>query len=303
MEKKVSQDLDVGVFVDAVKVSGSGYLKEAFKQLPYRREYDYRLEGTPEENLYARVAGYITPAGTKIGVAYDPVKPFMPSCIFTISPAAGLWRRELDEQLKIIPNYRFTKIELAHVFRAGSVVTLPFARKHLIVGKSKRSDDPRYPDTLYFGSRTSPVFARCYTHPTNRSFKVEPEFHRQYLDKFGIRTTADFIKLAQLARKHVAFYRLDPIKASAAFARMDVPIDSTLRKVIARQHDIYKMLDFLRHDLGMVNALRIFTPLATNLRVKRALQKWAGQWASSRSVDEGRVRDGAAVERAAVGGK
>jgi hypothetical protein len=286
MKQNLHQESDVSVHIDAVKFSASAFLKEAFKLQPqYRREYDYRLDGTSEEKIYNRAAGYITPTGTKIGVAYDPVNSFMPACIFNVSPPdAGLQRRELDDLLELVPEYRITKIELAHVFAVGSVVTPAFARKHLVVGKSKRSDDPRYPNTLYFGSRNSPVFARCYTDPTHGSFKIEPEFHRAWLDKHAIHKTADFIKLADLARRHVAFYRLDPVKASAAFARIGVPIDSTLRKVSAREHDIYKVLDFLRHDLGMVNALRVFAPLSTNSRVKRALEKWAEQWASGHSV-------------------
>lgn len=289
MEKQVHQeDLDVRAGIDAVKVSGSAFLLEAFKQCSqYRREYDYRTVGTQEEKLYNRVCGYITPTGTKIGVAYQPVHSYMPPAIYNISPSdSDLQRRELDELLKIIPEYRFTKIELAHVFRAGSIVNLPFARKHLVVGKSRRNDDPRYPDTLYFGSRTSPVFARGYTHPIDKSFKVEPEFHRQWLDKNKIRTTAHFTKLAHLARRHVAFYSFDSLKASAAFARMGLPLDTTLRKVIARQHDIYQVLDFLRHEVGLANTLRIFAPLSTNLRVERALQKWAERWANSHSASE-----------------
>ena len=109
---------------------------------------------------------------------------------------------------------------------------------------------------------------------------------RAWLDKHAIHTTAGFTKLADLARPHVGFYRLDPVKASGAFARIGVPIDSTLRKVIARQHDIYQVLDFLRHDLGLTNSLRLFSPLATNSRVERALKKWAEQWASDHLVDE-----------------
>jgi hypothetical protein len=280
-------DLDVSVYIDSVKFSASAFLKEAFKQEPqYHREYDYRLAGTPEEKLYNRAAGYVTPIGTKVGVAYNPVNSFMPPCIFTVSPAGALARHELEDILQLTPEFRFTKIELAHVFRVGSVVNSAFARRHLVVGKSKRSDDPRYPNTLYFGSRNSPVFARCYTDPTNGSFKIEPEFHRAWLDKHAIHTTAGFTKLADLARPHVGFYRLDPVKASGAFARIGVPIDSTLRKVIARQHDIYQVLDFLRHDLGLTNSLRLFSPLATNSRVERALKKWAEQWASDHLVDE-----------------
>jgi hypothetical protein len=288
MEQKHQEELDVKAVIDAVKVSGSAFLKEAFEQCSqFHREYNYRLTGAAEEKLYDRVCGYITPTGLKIGVAYQPAHGYMPACIFTVTPPdTGLERRELDDIIALVPEYRFTKIECAFVFRPDSVVNLAFARRQLVVGKSKRSDDPRFPDTLYFGSRNSPVFARCYTNPTTNSFKVEPEFHRQWLDKHHIYTTADFTKLALLARRHVAFYKLDPLKASAAFARMGVPVASTLRKVIARQDDIYQVLDFLRHDLEMANALRVFTPLSTNTRVARALELWAERWADSASGDD-----------------
>jgi hypothetical protein len=228
----------------------------------------------------------------------------MPPCIFNVSPPDdGLRREELDHILALVPKYRITKIEMAHVFAHDSIVNLDFARKHLVVGKSQRSDDPRYPDSLYFGSRNSPVFVRCYTHRTNHSFTIEPEFHRSWLDKHKIRTTADFYKLAQLARRHVAFYKLDPLKASAAFARMGVPVGTTLRKVIARQHDIYDVLDFLRHDLRLANALRIYAPLVTNSRVKRALQIWAERWANGNSAeDASNVTDRSDVIAALSGG-
>ena len=156
MEQK-HKELDVKGAIDAVKVSGSAFLIEAFKRCSqFHREYDYRLTGTAEEKLYERVCGYITPTGTKIGVAYHPAHGYMPACIFTISPPdTGLERRELDEIIQLVPEYRFTKIEYALVFRPGSFVNLASARKYLVVGKSQPSGDPRYPGTLYFGSRRS----------------------------------------------------------------------------------------------------------------------------------------------------
>jgi hypothetical protein len=149
----------------------------------------------------------------------------------------------------------------------------------LIIGKSKRTEDLTRPGMLYFGARRSPVFARCYQKEAIDCYRIEIEFHREWLAMHRIETPSDFVRLPELtARIHIAFYKIDPLKLSAALARLDVPVASTMRKVISRQDDLSGALRFLRKKVGLPNALRVLTPLATNGRVERALHLWASKW-------------------------
>jgi hypothetical protein len=275
-------ELDLEVRLDAIKVSASGFDKKQFRKLlDYRLAYDYRVDGEPDKRLYDRARGYLnTRTGTKVGVAYNATHPWMPGSVVTLSPndAVGMRRFELEEVLAHLPNFRFLKIELAHDFRIGSVVNAAFARKHLIVGKSQLNSEAGA-GMLYFGTRRSPVFARCYGKVQIKRYRIELEYHRQWLAKNGIKTTDDFCKLPELtARRHIAFYRIDPLKLTATLVRMGVPVAPTLRKVIAHDDDLHTVLHYLRHEVGVVNTLRILTPLATNRRVERALQEWARDW-------------------------
>jgi hypothetical protein len=276
-------DLDVTVRMDAVKIAGDEFWKRGFEQLEgYRCAYDYRLPGSPTERAYGRVCQFVSEKnGLKLGISYNPTNGWMPRCMVTLSPndQTGLSRSELEQVLELLPNHRFLKLELAHDFCSESVVDSRFARKHLVIGKSQRTEDPAHPGMLYFGARRSPVFARCYEKEAIDCFRIELEYHSEWIVMHRIKTPRDFVRLPELtARIHIAFYKIDPLKLSAALARLGVPVASTMRKVILRQDDLSVALRFLRKNVGLPNAIRVLTPLATNGRVERALHIWARQW-------------------------
>jgi len=282
MKQEQQKKTDVVVRLDAVKIAADEFRKEAFGLLTgYRRVYDYRLPGG-DERMYERVCQFVNDkTGMKIGVSYNRVHSYMPPCITLMSPCdrTGMRRSHLEEVLAILPTFRFLKLEIAHDFCAESVVNARFTRRHLVVGKCQRSKDPEFPDRIQFGSRKSPVFARAYWKKQIDSFRIELEFHREWLVKCGIKTTKDFLKLPNLtARRHIAFYKIDSLKLSAALDRLGIPVASTLRKVIAREDDLHAALRYLRRNVGLANTLRVLTPLATNGRVERALRLWAREW-------------------------
>jgi hypothetical protein len=286
-----AEELDVTVRMDAVQMAGSAFWKEAFDQLSaYRRAYDYKLPGDPSKRGYDRVRQYASKdSGTKIGISYSPAHRWLPECIVTISPddEEGLRRPVLEEVLEILPDRRFLKIEVAHDFHLDSVVNSRFARKHLLMGKSHARKDPQFPNMLWFGARTSPVCGRAYWKPVIKSYRIEVEYHREWLKKYGIVRMNDFLKLPELTcRHHIAFYKLDCLRLSATLARLQLPVESTLRNVISREGDLSGMLEYLRHKVGIVNTQRLLIPLATNSRVERALNQWARQWREDQSKDE-----------------
>ena len=124
------------------------------------------------------------------------------------------------------------------------------------------------------------MFARAYWKDEISSFRIELEFHREWLKKHNIKTTKSFLKLPDLiARRHITFLTIDSLKLSAALARLGIPFASALKKVAARENDLYAALHYLRHDLGLPNTLRLLTALKTNGRVERALRLWANEWA------------------------
>lgn len=283
MKKHEKQEkTDVAVRLDAVRIAADEFRKDAFERLAgYRRAYNYFLPGG-DERMYNRVSQYVNEKnGMTIGVSHDRVHSFMPPCIVTLSPCdrTGMRRSQLEEVLAILPNFRFLKLEIAHDFCADSVVNASFTRKHLMVGKSQRQRDPEHPNWIEFGSRKSPVFVRAYWKKQINSFRIELEFHREWLTKHNIKTTKTFLKLPSLiARRHIAFLKIDSLKLSAALARLGIPVASALKKVVAREDDLHAALHYLRHTVGLQNTLRVLTPLATNGRVERALQRWAGEW-------------------------
>jgi hypothetical protein len=279
---------DVTVGVDAVRVAARDFSKMQFRMHPdLALRYDYRPKGGVEERMFARFASYVnTASGTKIGVAYERLQPYMPEAIVTISPADAapyLRRSELESLLGMLTAPHFLKIEIAHDFHAGSVVTAPFAHKYLLVGKSVKKENPAYPGTINYGSRRSPVFARGYWKKPIASYRIEIELHPTWIKKHSIATPGDFLRLPELVcGHHIAFYKIDPLKLTAALTRIGAPVAPTFRKVIARQHDLQEALHFLRHDVGLENTLRVLTPLATNVRVMRAHKDWAHGWQNDR---------------------
>jgi hypothetical protein len=281
--------LDVEVRLDAMKLAATRFDRELFDGLEdCRLEYDYRIKGNPEQRLYNRARSYFDAKNAmRIGVAYSPMHSYMPACLVTLSPndKSGMRRYPL-EQMTRLPGCRFLKIEVAHDFCADSIVDAAFARKHLIVGKSRRTRADAA--MMQFGARRSPVYARCYWKASIKCYRIEIEYHREWLKKHGIATTSDFCKLPDLtARHHIAFYRLEPLKLSACLARLGIPVAPALRKIIEREADLYAALDYMRREFGIVNALRVLTPLKTNTRVEQALRKWARDWDRQRSdLDE-----------------
>jgi hypothetical protein len=281
MKKHKKQgETDVVVRLDAVSIAADEFRKKAFEQLAgYRRAYNWLLPGG-DERMYSRVSQYVNDeTGMKIQVSHDRVHAFMPPCIVTLSPCdqTGMQRSELEEVLSILPNSRFLKLEIAHDFCVDSVVNESFARKHLMIGKSQRR--PEHPNRIEFGSRKSPVFARGYWKKEIQSFRIEIEYHREWLKKHGIKSTSDFLKLPDLtARQHIAFFKIDSLKLSAALDRLGIPVAPTLKKIIARDDDLHAALRYLRRSVGLANTLRILTPLATNGRIERALRLWAKEW-------------------------
>jgi hypothetical protein len=285
-----TDELDVTVKVDAVKVAASEFWKEGFNCLDgYRRAYDYRIPGTGKDKAYNRVCQYVQlKTGLKVGVSYDPANGWMPNCMATISPPdkTGMKRATLEEILELLPHNRFLKVELAHDFCSDSIVDADFIRRHLVVGKSRRKDDPRQSEVLYFGARLSPVFARCYYKEAIDCYRVELEFHSEWLKKNHIATTDDFVKLPDLvARSHIAFFKIDPLKLSAALLRLGAPVTSTMRKVISRKDDLSVALRYLR-KIGLTNSVRVLTPLKTNSRVEKALRQWAQDWQEQGQRDD-----------------
>lgn len=283
LHKKPSADLDVTVKIDAVKVTGTDFLKECFKRLlGYRRVYDCLISGSSKDKVYERACQFINDEnGQKLCIAYQPVNKWMPPVVVTIAPPdrTGMRRAELERILGVLPEFRLLKVEVAHDFCSSSVVDADFARRHLLVGKSWRSEDSVHGDMLYFGTRRSPVFCRCYWKTEIDSFRIELEVHSEWLQKNGIATPDDFAKFPDLvARKHVAFYKIDPLKLTLALQRLGVPVESTLRKVASRQHDLSLALRYLRSKVGLTNTRRILVSLKTNMRVEKALRLWARDW-------------------------
>jgi|HubBroStandDraft_2_1064218.scaffolds.fasta_scaffold58323_2 hypothetical protein len=76
--------------------------------------------------------------------------------------SAGLSYDELDAVLRHCKFWHFLTIEVAIDFSPATGVNRDFVRRHALLGKSRRRRKHQIDDILYFGTRKSDKFVRCY---------------------------------------------------------------------------------------------------------------------------------------------
>jgi hypothetical protein len=225
---------------------------------------------------YSRCRRYqSTKNSAKIYWQYYPQKGWLAHWKITLvaDDKAGLSFDEIALVWERCRYHRFLTIEVAIDFGLSTGVDKDFVRRHAIFGKSQRRNSAKQGDALYFGSRKSGKFVRCYQKPEVKAYRVELELHAQFLHKTDINRLDEFDALAiEIHPRHFQLVDLDWRRLKRYLRRK-----RHSRVLIAgaqqRAASLSRLRRYLwRHDIK--NFHRFLVPLAINRKIKRAFTKW-----------------------------
>lgn len=225
---------------------------------------------------YARCRQYhSTKDDTKIYWQYYPRKAWLARWKITLvaDDQMGLSYEQIDVVLEHCRYERFLTVEVAIDFSPCTGVNARFVRRHAIFGKSQRDTSRSRGKALYFGSRKSGKFVRCYYKPQVNGFRVELELHGPFLRKNQITRLDDFDGFA--TDIHPDHFQL--VEVNWRRLRRYVTRKSDGRKLIAGAKQRAGSLSRLRGYLGrhhIVNFYRFLVPLPINRKIDRAFTRW-----------------------------
>ena len=183
---------------------------------------------------------------------------------------AGLLYDEIDAVLRHCRFWHFLTIEVAIDFSHSTGVDRNFIRRHAIFGKSRRRRKHQTDALVYFGTRKSDKFVRCYEKKEVDGYRVELELHSKLLRREKISTLDDFEGLQfAIYPKHLQFVDVD-------WDRLERHLRQKRhgRALIAGAQHRAASLSRLRHYLrrhGITNLHRFLVPLAINKKIDRAI--------------------------------
>jgi hypothetical protein len=128
---------------------------------------------------------------------------------------------------------------------------------------------------LYYGSRKSDKFVRCYSKP-GLGFRVELELHSGLLRHHQISTLEDLRYLPQLIQpKHFQLVDLDWVRLKRYLVhKFGARGHQILVCAQSRARSIRWVLRYLRKN-KVLNPHRFLVPLPVNEAITRALSRWA----------------------------
>jgi hypothetical protein len=144
------------------------------------KDFEVRPRGKAE--TYRRVRTLENPkTGTKLFVQYKRahgyLKPFRVTVV--ACDTTGILWPDLKAIGDAFADFKIRMAEVAFDFAPNSGVNQDFVQKHAIFGKSRPAHNPKYPDTLHYGTRRSAKFVRCYWKKEIRAYRVELELHSE----------------------------------------------------------------------------------------------------------------------------
>ena len=159
-----------------------------------------------------------------------------------------------------------------------------FVRRGLKCGKSKLRYNVRFPDAAWIGAASSPKFIRSYPKSSIGRYRVELQVNREFLTKHNLRTPADLVRLAEIARSQIRFLDVDWIALSTHIRRHFPRYpEILLRKAREQEGVITELLQFLR-CIGVTNPTRFLVPMSINRTVSDALRLWTRRWKADGNV-------------------
>jgi hypothetical protein len=214
--------------------------------------------------------------GAKIYWQYSRQKAWLKPWKITMvaDDTAGLSRDEIARVLRHCRFYRILTLEIAIDFSPSTGVGRRFIRRHAVFGKSHRRATKRK-SNLYYGSRKSDKFVRCYEKPEVGAYRVELELHSGLLRRHSISVLNEFARLPELVcPKHLQLVDLDWKQLGQHLAnKIGGRSDGVIAGARRRKMSILRLQRYLRRE-GVSNTHRFLVPRAINEDVRRALDKW-----------------------------
>jgi hypothetical protein len=156
-------------------------------------------------------------------------------------------------------------------------VNARFVERHGKFGKCRRRRNKRFPRAVWFGATGSARFFRGYPKPEIQGFRIEHQANRDFLDRYGIKTPADYARIPEILIRQMGFYRMNWTELSRFMRRHLRQPDAILRMARRRSGILIELLTFLR-SISIANPDRFLLPMAINGRISEALRQWAEQW-------------------------
>lgn len=129
---------------------------------------------------------------------------------------------------------------------------------------------------LYFGSRKSDKFVRCYQKEGLQVFRVELELHSRLLRRHSVSTLDDLRSLPGVVYpKHLQFVEFDWERLERYLTkRFGAQASRILAGARKGEASLQKVRRYLTRQ-GVVNVHRFLVPLAINKEIVHALNRWA----------------------------
>ena len=223
---------------------------------------------------YDRQAGWLAPA----------------RIIVTARDAIGLQFADVCSVFELLSNPQLVDVEIALDFPINSVIDVAFVERHAIFGKSQPRNVGKHPLYSNYGTRVGSKFVRSYAKFEIQRHRVEPNFHRRDLKRFGIKDIFNLHTLADILPRHIFFAQLSRAKLEQNLHRQDFSIQkqqAILREAEKLERNLCQALKYLRRTARLKNTRRLLSPLDDlNRVVLAAINKWAEEWAANYPVQK-----------------
>ncbi|HLW99795.1 MAG TPA: hypothetical protein VKR82_14195 [Candidatus Acidoferrales bacterium] len=270
------------VSLDRLGICADAYDRKAFLHQPGHRVLRSHFLRS-SSSAYGRV---LETQDTNTGATtliYDQRRvPWIPKIklILRAGEQRGLSPSDVLGATELLGKSRVSLLELAFDFPKQAGINTAFVMLHLLFGKSRWA--ARKPGIVWFGTRRSSKFVRCYLRVRTQVFRIELELHAAWLRRNEIQDCFDFQRIPGLiARRHIFFCKLDWDAVIRRIRRTVPNAPLALRNLSWEKHDLHATLRFLRGELRFTNTHRFLEPLALNGVVTHALNLWATQWPKS----------------------
>ena len=149
-------------------------------------------------------------SGTHLFVEYQPRFRRLAPVRVAIFPddVTGLRRRELEAILSAFRPYRLRILEIAIDFPRSRGMSAQFIRRTVRCGKSRMRPNKNFPDAVWLGAPKSEKFLRSYPKPSIDGFRVEMQFNRGAIKKYGLNDPGNWVHLPEIVVRHIGFFRV-----------------------------------------------------------------------------------------------
>jgi len=230
---------------------------------------------------YTRAREYLNlDSKAKVYLQYRRRKAWLDGWRFTLVAAddRGLEVSDVNAVLKCCRHCRLGMGEIAFDFPEDALVDLDFVRQHALFGKSQPRRNHSRPDILWFGTRRSAKFVRCYHKHELNVFRVELELHSSFLKTQQIVRASELFQLAAVLPGQIRFVRLKRV-ALLNYLEQHFGARSSHRMMAAlKTHScIHDALRYLRRE-GVRNVHRYLKPIWPTACLETALRRWSRNW-------------------------